>query len=261
MNTQNNTNSEKKITSATSATICMDIWQTILEYSEFIDQINICRVNTNMYGNLKIRDLYYVHIMYRQNFTDHVLKQKIYSETENIDLSYAKNVTDINYLKNIKLLDISVPFSETYNENEDIIDEPSLINNDSIKEINPINLNLCGNKSITNISHMSNLKYLNASYSNITFEHIKNLKLKTIKIAGTTMNKDMFIGMPDTIVIEYSYDDDGDYDDYDDYDDYNGNNYDSEMEDRYDDYLYGLSSFERNTGDYSSFNEYKNRFW
>lgn len=173
--------------------ICIDIWRLIMEYIEFIDKIRIIRINTETYSNLKIYDLYDISYLYLSKLTDNILKQNIYRDVAKLNLYYTSNVTDINHLKQIDVLDISInPYIE------------SGINNNGIRDLNPKYLNIDNNINITNINHMSNLIELEACGTIISFGGICKLNLKKIYIYRAKITKEMFMGYANIAVIEYT---------------------------------------------------------
>ena len=259
--------------------ICNDTWQYIMEFLEFLDKIHIIKVNRDMYLNLKIYDLFDIRYQYIDLLTNEILKQNIYTKINKLCLANTNTAFNLNHLKQIKVLDISdttlisgkdieeLNLTELYMRAIDTsfnlnhfkqlrvlnIAECELISDKDIEELNPEELDISYNHCIRNLNHMSNLKNLTARKSKIGHDGINKLKLKVIDITDSYLISSLFSEQSDIEIIDDNcyrddlYEKNNNYYSDDDYDD---------MEDRYDNYCDDLTSFERNTGDYCSYDEY-----
>ena len=218
-----------------------------MEFLDFIDKIHVIQVNNEMYLNLKIYDLFNIGYQYLDLLTNEILKQNIYTNVKKLYLRSVNTAFNLNHLKQIQVLDIS---------------QTDFISDKDIEELNPIELNISFNPNVTNLNHMSSLKKLMICGSKISYDGINKLKLKVVDITDSYLTSSLFSEQSDIEIIdEYFYGDDDDiYSDIssDDDNDYNNDDYDDDddMDDRYYSYCDGLSSLEKNTGDYCSYEEF-----
>ena len=200
----------------TQQNICVDLWQNIMSFSKFSDQITVTKINKDMHDSLKIHNMYDIDDKYRKKLTDDILRQNIYSDVEELNLRSVAGVTDVNHLKNIRLLDISAT-SPDKDSNQ------HTIGNEGIKHINPTILNVECNINITNIGHMSKLKMLIATSSRIKYDDIKDLEnLKSVDITDTYMVPEDFENMDGVRIIDNSAHESYDVDEYEGIDDFYG---------------------------------------
>lgn len=197
----------------------IELWQIILDYSYFIEQINLTMVCKYFNNNLKIFDFLcnntdsfswsYDYDKINEKVTNDILKK--YPYIKFLDISFMENVTDEG-IKHLKL--------HTLRTNDNITD-------DGIKHMNLYEL--CSNRNITDegikymtnmedlniasenvtdkgIENMTNLKYLDEHWSGITDEGLKNIKLLHLHIKSNNITSKGLLHMKDSLkgmYIEY----------------------------------------------------------
>ena len=182
--------------------IPLEIWKfEIFPKLDLLSQLRLRATCKYLYTNLDITDLYNIDIEYRGKLTNEILLQ--YPKLEKLDTRDNSKITNISYLKNLKILDAS-----WY----------SGINDESLIGLDLIKLNVWGNPNITKISHLKNLKKLDAGYdSGINDEsligldlvelcatsnpkitkisHLKNLKILIVEGSHSGINDESLIGL------------------------------------------------------------------
>ena len=253
-----------------------------MEFLDFIDKIHVIKVNNEMYLNLKIYDLFDTEYRYLDLLTNEILKQNIYTNINKLYLANTNTAFNLNHLKQLKVLDISnttlisdkdieeLNLTELYMRSINTsfnlnhfkqlrvlnIADNKLISDKDIEELNPEELDISYNPCIRNLNHMSNLRNLTARESKIGYDGINKLKLKVIDITDSYLISNLFSEQPDIEIIDDNF---YEYEDEDEDEDRN-EDYDDDMDNQYCNYHDGLSSLERNTGDYCSYEEYCARY-
>lgn len=74
----------------------LDIWQIILEYSDFMSQIRL-RMISHLLTNLRIINLYNIDVKIIKKLTDEILSQ--YPYVKYLDASYSQQITTVNHMK------------------------------------------------------------------------------------------------------------------------------------------------------------------
>lgn len=139
-----------------------EIWQMILDYCDFLSKIRLRQICKSLYVHMRIVDFYNIEDKYVENLNDDILKQHSYIKYLNAFDN--ANITDVNHLEHLEILDASWNCG---------------IHSSGIKKINPKKLDANGNPRIKNISHMNNLIELHAiADCGISDKYIENLKLK-----------------------------------------------------------------------------------
>ena len=82
----------------------LEIWQEILEYTNFIDQIHLRMVCRDMYF-LKIYDFYNIPYKYKYRLNDDIIKLHPYIKY--LDASNNKQITSVNHCTQLQKLDAS----------------------------------------------------------------------------------------------------------------------------------------------------------
>jgi len=150
-------------------------------YLEFSDIRSLKRINKKCY-KIKNINFWCTNWQLRTKLNNNILQK--YNYIKKLDISYNKNVTDLNYLIHLTMLDISncpqiknkhiknlTDLEELY-----ISDNESTINNDGIKHLTKLTvLDIDENENITDINTLVNLQILHARYTNLDNDGIKNI--------------------------------------------------------------------------------------
>lgn len=143
--------------------LAIDIRDTILDYlSDMKDKVKFCYMNKENSMYLKIKTLLHPNI----NFTKSFLKQPIFSELVELDISGNECIDNINYLRNLKKLICR--------------GEDCILNQEGISRLKLEELYCEGNVHIYDVGHMKDtLKYLesnknirNGVYKDLPFNNI-----------------------------------------------------------------------------------------
>src|SRR5438445_3225410 len=148
----------------------IELYQEILERSEFINQIRLTQLNKYLHINLKIYDFYNIQTKYILLLSDDILKNYRYIKKLN-----AYNITD----KGISHINLHTLNAACYG---------CQITNNGILHMNLHTLIATCNNNITDegILHM-NLHTLDASYNpNITDEGIAHMNLHTLNACSNS---------------------------------------------------------------------------
>lgn len=151
----------------------IEIWQIILEKTEFIQQIRLRQVCKYFYNELYVTDFAFkIPCKYKRLLSDDILKQHKY----------------------IKYLDISLPTSGTDNGVYELYNLPAnIVSDDGIKHLTSLTkLYADNNKYITDVNHLINLEELSIGgiYCGVNNEGIKNLlKIKVLDISDSNVSK------------------------------------------------------------------------
>lgn len=153
--------------------LIVDIFQSILNYHELIDQINLCNLNTHVRKYLKIYYLHKIPVKHKKKLTQEVLEQNKFSNLITLDVSYRVNIKSVNHLSNsLKLL-----ICKNLSKKKEILGQEG-ISGLKVLEI----LIARGNSQITCVNHLADcLKVLDCSYddgakSGISQKGISKLK-------------------------------------------------------------------------------------
>ena len=133
----------------------IELWNIIFNYTNIKTQLKFIQTCKYLNKHLAIVDLYNIDDKRVYKQTNDILKQYPYL----VKLHVGPLVTDINQLTKLQLLKTAIGLT-----------------NNGVKNINPCKLLAYGLK-LTDINHMTNLTYLDASNSNISDSGIKNLNL------------------------------------------------------------------------------------
>lgn len=190
----------------------IELYQIILEQSDFIDQIHLTMVNKYMHQNLKIKDFYHIDYTLINKLNDDILKQYPYITKLNISSNqHVRNINHLKFLKSLKAgrgcylddqgvtalnleeLDVSYGFGITdvnHMTNLKILCAKGFcgLSDMGIRNINLIKLIVSHNIYITDVNHMTNLEILEASgFCAINNNGIKDLiKLKELYMADNS---------------------------------------------------------------------------
>jgi len=136
-----------------------DIIQSILDQFNFMDQINFRSVSKYLMINYPITNLF-DNISKKNKLDDRILMS--YPHIIKLNAGGNSYITDINHMKNLRLLDIS-----SYDEDcgmGGIFTHVCGIENTGLSRLtNLTELNMKNNRKITNINHMINLRTLDAT--------------------------------------------------------------------------------------------------
>lgn len=164
----------------------IEIWQEILEYSDFLSQIRLPQACKYFHENLIIYDFYDIDPKYIKKLTDNILKN--YKHITKLNLSYNQYVTNEG-IKNLKLYKLNASWSQITAEGIKhmklhtlIIMATPQITDEGIKHMNLHTLNATNNLAITDtgLKHM-NLHTLVAAFSfGITDDGVKHMNLNTL---------------------------------------------------------------------------------
>jgi len=140
-----------------------EIWQIVLDYSDFLTKIRIRQICKELYIHLRIIDFYHIEDQFLIKLNDDIIKQHPY-----IKYLFAfdnSNITDINHLEHLEVLDASWECG---------------IHSQGLKNITSLKvLDVNGNPRVKKINQMTKLEKLHAkSICGIGNEDIKDLKLK-----------------------------------------------------------------------------------
>ena len=153
----------------------IEIWQEILELSEFLSQIRLTQVCQYFRLNLKVKDFCNIEGKYLTILDDNILKN--YKHITKLNASHNSKIKKINHLTNLKILYArSDPYDCVYCG----IDDNSLI------DFNLIELDASYNLNIKNVNHMTNLSTLHAyhRYCGISNNGLKSLNLRKLFAFG-----------------------------------------------------------------------------
>lgn len=117
-----------------------EIWQIILEKSDFCSQIRLTQVSQLNHCFLRITDFYNIDKKYLMRLTDNILKSYPYIKI--LDASNNPKITNVNYLSKLEILYATLNCG---------------INNTGIQNINLIKLYASFNYKITDVKHMTKL--------------------------------------------------------------------------------------------------------
>jgi hypothetical protein len=142
-----------------------DIYFVIYAYLRFVDKIIFRRVCKH-FRSFKLTTFYNIEKRYRSRLTNDILKQ--YKDIKQLDLRDNQLVTDLNYLTNLKKLNIKCNH---------------VIHNEGIKELN-LEVLIARGSNITKFNHMTNLKKLDIGCCfEVKTDDINKLNLEILFIA------------------------------------------------------------------------------
>ena len=181
-----------------------DILSVIFDRCDFISQIRLRQICVTTYDNLQMRDFYHIDETIKSALSDQILMN--YHTIEKLDISYNPNITNINHLKCLQLLNASytnisqvgiadlreiisicLTGTEIYDINHltklRIVDISGTalyycgLTSRSINELREIEqLDLRRNYVIKSVNHLKRLKRLNACYSALNQAGIADLR-------------------------------------------------------------------------------------
>ena len=155
-----------------------DIYQEILEQTDFLTQIRLTQLCKHFYNNLKIYDFYTINYKYLNLLSDDILKN--YKYIRKLDAFDNPRITD----EGIKHLSLHTLYAAVPNK---YMDNPTITDTGISHMTNLYALYAGKNSKITDagISNMRNLKILDASWNDtITNEGIKNMNLSKLNAVG-----------------------------------------------------------------------------
>ena len=109
-----------------------DLLQIIADLSNIKESLFICKLNKETYKKIKIHFLNEIKLSTK--ITNKILKQKKYSHLISLNLSYNSQITNVNHMKNLKILDAGWYCG---------------INDEGISKLNLIELHVSYNNKIT----------------------------------------------------------------------------------------------------------------
>ncbi len=141
--------------------LCIDIIQSILNYSDFMTQLRLTTLCKEYYEKLKI---YSIDKEYGHKLTQIILNNPIYNRLQILNCDYNPNITDINHLGE-SLIELHCRSN-------------SGINDFGIKDLKKLQILDCEyNKNITDVNHLTELIKLHCyGYSGLNDFGIKELK-------------------------------------------------------------------------------------
>ena len=151
--------------------IPIELFQLILEQSDFLTQIRFRCVDKLFYTKLEIHDFWNIKAKYSKLLTDEILQ--LHSFVTDLTIVDNPNITNINHMTRLKKLFI---FGKCN------------IDNTGISNVNVKYLNLRYYDKITNVNHMSILEilYANSRTCGIDNAGIANLNLVALYAADNT---------------------------------------------------------------------------
>lgn len=183
-------------------TLCGDIYGIIFNFLNFKTQISYKRV-CKKFNNFMITDLYNIEYECRFNLNNNILKQDHYSKIEQLDLSYAQRgsrytnfyVSDLNFLTNLKKLNISNWMNVTTQIYDRIKNNMQYDVNKEIMKLNVYNNHLIdGGRHIFIITSGNHLGVIEecglTGPVEFRYENIMNLKLEELIM----VNQRYFVG-------------------------------------------------------------------
>jgi hypothetical protein len=187
--------------------IPIEIFQLILDHSDFLTKIRLRCVSTYLHVKLEICDFYHIDRAYSQILTDDILRA--YAFITKLNAGSNEKITNVNHLTRLEILNAygkcginnqgitglklkklccgcnpritSVDHMSSSLKKLDA-ESYSGIDDKGIASLNIIILNASFNPRITNISHMTNLKTLYVYDSGISDEHIESMGLKNLDV-------------------------------------------------------------------------------
>ena len=121
--------------------LCLDIYNIIIEYCDIYDQLNIMSTCKILNKNLKIKKLN------NSNISDEILRQEKFIDLEELNANNNKKIKNVNNLTKLKILDCSYDCG---------------IDQEGIKDLQLIEvLYASDNKKIKNVNHLTKLKVIN----------------------------------------------------------------------------------------------------
>ena len=135
----------QQITSQLMQPIPIEIWQHILSFSTFKNQITLTRISKIFHEKLQIHEFYHIDPKYLKLLTNHIITH--YPQIRSLDVEDNPNITNINHLTQLTKLNASGFCG---------------LDDHGINQLNIIELDVCDNPKIININHMTQLKKLNA---------------------------------------------------------------------------------------------------
>lgn len=156
----------------------IELWQEILELSDFLSRIRITQVCEYFHQNLKVKDFCHIESNYLNILDDNILKN--YKDITKLNASHNSKIKKINHLTNLKILHAR---SDPYDCIHCGIDDNSLIGLNNL-----IELDVSKNLNIKNINHLKKLITLYAlhRYCGIGDAGIKGLNLSILFAYGNT---------------------------------------------------------------------------
>jgi len=163
--------------------IPIEIFQSILNHSDFLTQIRIRCASKLLYTKMEIHDLYDIADKYLDLLSDDILQ--VYPLTRKLNAKHNGKITNVNCLTQLEVLNAN---TACLNTNECTFFFSCGIGDDGISNLNLKELYACNNCTIINLNHMSNLKVLDASshYCSITNQGIQ--RLTNLKKLDVTFN-------------------------------------------------------------------------
>jgi DNA-directed RNA polymerase subunit M/transcription elongation factor TFIIS len=143
--------------------IPIEIFQLILDRSNFLTQIRLRQVDRSFYAKLHIHNFYHIDSKYLNLLTDEILIK--HSHITKLYVSSNKKITTISHMTKLTKL------FATY----------CIIDDEQISKLNLTELCATNNSKITNVNHMTNLVILHAGGScGITDAGISNINLAAL---------------------------------------------------------------------------------
>lgn len=149
----------------------LDIIYLISNNLFFIDKVHLKRISKTIYYKFEITDFCNLGFNLSRKLSTMILRK--YPNITKLDASLASEINDISFLKNLMELDASNTTGLCQ------------IDQNMIKSLNLISLNVRHNTKINDVSHMNKLRKLDASgISNIDQNGINGLNLIKLNSKG-----------------------------------------------------------------------------
>ena len=161
--------------------LSFDLYKEIFRNLEFHNKIRFKQICKKLDTELEITDFCNIHYKYLKKLDNQIIAN--YNQIEKLN-THSNKINNIGHLTKLKVLYCN-----------------TLINNNDVKNLDLLKLNVNGEKNvtyvfnsseITNINHMTKLKVLFCpNYSNLTNEGINKLNLTKLIVNHNTKIKDI----------------------------------------------------------------------
>lgn len=155
----------------------LDIWGVIFSLLDLQSQIWLMSTCRPLHSSLYIDDLFDANHSLLRNLSDTVLKQKKFSLVTRLDASHNPKITNVNHLSKLRVLCTRSTMCNCGNHKQ----SDCGIKQSGFSHLNLVELDTRGNRKITNVAHMSNLKFLQAASSGIVPNNDSGLNLEIVR--------------------------------------------------------------------------------
>lgn len=153
----------------------LEIWQSIFDSLDFVSQFNLRRIDSELYYNIRIINLFSVPTKYLDKLSDKELQQPQFRYVKYLDASFNLNITNKSII-NLPLEKLDISWNDT-------------ITDDVIVKLHNLKILIAQGLvgiSDAGISQLTSLDYLDICISNkltnsITNKSLQNLTLKKLR--------------------------------------------------------------------------------